>query len=222
MTAINFHLAEHAVFIVADTLVTGPTYQPAFFTAKVHPVPHWNGVICGTGSLGLITDWLHRALGGMLAVDLIHLNEFAPASLRDLHTLRGEQEAEACTTTIYHFGYDRADDAFKGYAYRSTNGFESELLEHGTYTKPGIDLGSRRVEQFPNDFVAVCRDQRDEQDALPKEDRVFIGGQIIAWMMERVEIEGVGPTVRTTIVPAFEFDDIETALAVCVDRLSAP
>lgn len=220
MTVINFHIAEHAVFIVADTLVTWPTYQPAFFTTKVHPVPHWNGLICGTGSLGLITDWLHRALGGMLAVDLIHLDEFAPAALRDLHAERGEQEAQACTTTIYHFGYDRADDAFKGYAYRSTNRFESELLGYGTYTKPGIDLGSRRVEQFPNDFVAVCRDQRTQQDALAAEDRVFIGGQIVAWMMERVEIEGVGPTVRTTITPAFEFEDIESALAICIGSLA--
>lgn len=219
MTVINFHIAEHGVFIVADTLVTGPTYQPAFFTTKVHPVPHWNGLICGTGSLGLITDWLHRALGGMLAVDIIHLDEFAPAALRDLHAARGSDEAEACTTTIYHFGYDRADDAFKGYAYRSLNGFESEALRYGTYTKPGIKLDSRAIERFPDDFIAVCRDQRIEQDALAMDERVFIGGQIIAWMMERVEVEGIGPTVRTNIVPAFEFEDIELAFAICIDGL---
>lgn len=219
MTVINFHLAEQAVFIVADTLVTGQSDQPAFFTTKVHSVPHWNGLICGTGSLGLITDWLHSALGGMLAVDLIDLDAFVPEALLDLHAARGNEEAEACSTTIYHFGYDRAKDAFKGFAYRSTNLFASEPLEYGTYTKPGIKLGSQRVEQFPNDFVSVCRRQRLKQDTLPEKERVFIGGQIIGWMMQRVEVDGIGNTVRTTVAPAYEFDDIDQVRAACISAL---
>lgn len=219
MTVLNFHLSDAAVYVVADTLATNDTYKPALFTTKVFPVPHWNGLICGTGCLGFILDWFQSALGGMLATDLVHLDEFTPSALRGIHARRGGNGSDNPTTTIYHFGLDGRDGLFKGFAYRSTTGFESEPLIYGTYTKPYLNIREDGVWSFPQDFVEFCKKQRDQQDLFPVEDRVFIGGQIVAWMMERVEIDGVGTTVRTSIVPAYEFPDADAAMEACIDAL---
>jgi hypothetical protein len=219
MTALNFALQPDAVYIVADTLVTGPEFRPAFFTTKVFPVPHWNGIICGTGSLGLIQDWVRDALGGTLAIDLTYVDEFATASLQRLFAQRPQDEQDSCTTTIYHFGLDQQEGVFKGFAYRSTNAFESEPLRYGFHLKPYVDLKDRDVRQFPDDFATVMREQRIEQDLIPEEDRVFIGGHVLSWMMELVEREGELPIVRTTILPAYEWDDFEVAYATALEAL---
>ena len=216
MTALNFCLTEDAVYVVADTLATSQEFTPAFFTTKVYPVPHWNGLICGRGSPGLILDWLHHALCGMLAVDLVHVDEFAPDTLRRLFSERPTEEQDNCTTSIYHLGLDLGAGIFRGYAYKSVNGFVSEPLGYGVHTKPGIDWP---VQNFPDDFVSMMRAQRDEQDQLPPEERCFIGGQVLSWMMERVDRDGVEPTVRTTILPAYEWEDFEEAYAQCMAAL---
>lgn len=215
MTALNFHLAEEAVFIVTDTLVTGDDYGPKFFTTKVHVVPHWNGIICGTGSLGFILDWLKHSLGGALAVDLADLDEFATDSLRVLYAARPEEEREKTTSTIYHFGLDESDEMFKGFAYRSTNDFISEPLLYGTHTKPAFELSDREVKGFPDDFVEVCRDQRKAQDQIAKEERVFIGGHVVAYCMQKViSMEEV--SVLTTIARPFAFEDLNDDYLTCI------
>jgi hypothetical protein len=219
MTVINFALLEDGVYVVADTLATTDRYEPGFFTSKVHPVPHLNGLICGTGSLGFILDWSRHVLGGMLALDIGHLDEFTPNSLRDLHAARPEAERLAMTSTIYHLGFDDSEDRFVGYAYRSTDNFDSERLEYGTRLKPGYS-GQRHLTAFPDDFVEACREQRLEQDALPLQDRVFIGGHIVAYMLQVQRIEGRPPSVTTSITRPFEFEDFEAAYMSCVDGLT--
>lgn len=220
MTVINFALLPDGVFVVTDTLVTNERFKPAFFTSKVHPVPHLNGLICGTGSLGFILNWSHLVLGGMLARDIAHLDEFTPASLRALQANRPELERETMTSTVYHLGFDEREDRFVGFAYRSSADFESERLEYGTRTKPGY-VGDLPLMGFPDDFVEVCRAQRLEQDALPPEERVFIGGHVVAYMMQVHRMDGQQPSVATTITRPFEFEDIEKAYYECTTGLAA-
>lgn len=218
MTALNFVLSEDAVYVVADTLVT-LEHEPAYFTTKVFTVPHWNGLICGRGSHGLILDWVMQAFGSTLALDLVHTDEFAPQIMRDLFDNRPEEEQANCTTSIYHLGFDTAQDRFVGFAYRSRDDFVSEPLEYGFHQKPGIGI-EMEMREFPKDFVAHMRQQREEQDALPPEERAFIGGQILSWMLQRVQQEDGPSLVRTTILPAFEWDDYGEAYIECLDGLA--
>lgn len=130
-----------------------------------------------------------------------------------------QAEQDSCTTTIYHFGLDQQEGVFKGFASRSINAFESEPLQYGFHLKPYFDLKDQEVRQFPDDFATVMREQRIEQNLIPEEDRVFIGGHVLSWMMELVEREGEPPIVRTTILPAYEWDDFEVAYATALEAL---
>lgn len=220
MTVINFALLPDGVAVVADTLVTNDRFEPSFFTSKVHVVPHLSALICGTGNLGFILDWSRQLLGGMLAVDVTHLDEFAQDSLRRLHADRPAAERNALTSTIYHLGFDEQADRFVGFAYRSTADFVSERLDYGVRTKPGYS-GELPMERFPDDFVEVCRAQRAEQDRLPPDERVFIGGHVVAYTMQVDRTEGRSPSVVTTVARAFEFEDIDRAYYECTGSLAA-
>ena len=210
MTVLNFALLPDGVFVITDTLVTNDRFEASFFTSKVHVVPHLNGLVCGTGNLGLILDWSRFLLGEMLAVDVTHLDEFAPDALRSIHTGRPTAERDTITSTIYHLGFDERADQFVGFAYRSTADFASEPLDYGVRTKPGY-TGNLPMTQFPDDFVEVCRAQRVEQDLLAEEERVFIGGHLVAYMMQRESAVGRPPIVTTTVTRPFEFEDFNEA-----------
>ncbi|WP_267388702.1 hypothetical protein [Sphingomonas sp. GC_Shp_3] len=220
MTVINFALQPDGVFVVADTLVTNDRFEPCFFTSKVLTVPHLNALVCGTGNLGFILDWSRHLLGGMLAADVAHLDEFAPDSLRTLHAGRPAGERETLTSTIYHLGFDEQEERFVGFAYRSTADFASERLEYGVRTKPGYS-GNLLMQRFPDDFVEVCRAQRIEQDQLLPEDRVFIGGHVVAYMMQVSRTDDKPPTVVTTVTRPFEFEDIDRVFYDCTASLQA-
>ncbi|WP_374597888.1 hypothetical protein [Sphingosinicella sp.] len=220
MTVINFALLPDGVFVVADTLVTNHMFEPSFFTSKVHVVPHLNALVCGTGDLGFILDWSRYLLGAMLAVDVTHLDEFAQDSMRSLHAGRTAAERDALTSTIYHLGFNEQEDRFVGFAYRSTADFASERLDYGVRTKPGYS-GELPMERFPDDFVEVCRAQRAEQDRLPPDERVFIGGHVVAYMMQVDRTDGRSLSVVTTVTRPFEFEDLDKAYYDCTASLAA-
>lgn len=217
MTALNFFLSKAGVSVVADTLVTANA-EPAYFTSKVFPVPHWNGLICGRGSLGLILDWVGQAYGGMLAFDMIHADQFVPDTLRRLYSERPPEEKTDCTTSVYHLGYNPTDGAFCGFAYKSVNDFESEPLGYGIHCKPGVEI-ELELNQFPADFVTLMRQQRLEQDLLPANERCFVGGQVLSWTMHLIAREGMDPLVETLIAPVYEWDDYTAMYMNCADRL---
>jgi hypothetical protein len=220
MTVINFALQPDGAFVVADTLVTNDSFEPSFFTSKVHVLPHLNALVCGTGNLGFILDWSRHLLGAMLAVDVSHLDKFVQDSLRSLHANRPVAERNALASTIYHLGFDEREDRFVGFAYRSTADFASERLDYGVRTKPGY-AGELPMERFPDDFVEVCRAQRAEQDRLPPDERVFIGGHVVAYMMQVERTEGRSPLVVTTVTRPFEFEDLDSVYYECTASLSA-
>lgn len=217
MTALNFFLSREAVCVVADTLATYDE-EPAFFTTKVFPIPHLNGLVCCRGSLGLMLDWVTLLNGGMLTFDLMHADQFAPDALRELFSKRPLDEQANCTTTIYHLGFDPGENEFCGFAYRSVNDFESEPLEYGIHIKPGVGI-DLELQNFPADFIALMRQQRLEQDQLPADERAFVGGQILSWSMLRIDRDNANPTVQTVIDTAFEWDDYTSMFVGCVDRL---
>jgi hypothetical protein len=221
VTALNFYLQETQVLIVADTLVTNASFAPAFFTTKIHPVPHWNGLICGTGDLGLILEWHRQALGNLLARDISHLDEYVPECLRRLREGRSTDTASEGTSTIYHFGLDEIEDRFVGFAYRSTNNFQSERLRYGLSFKPPFDIGERKLEEFPRDFVKMCLDQRIAQENLPIEQRVFIGGHVTAYRLDLYRQAEQDSNVIISISRPFKFDDFNANFETCIKGLPA-
>jgi hypothetical protein len=220
MTALNFWIDAENVLLVSDTLVTSDDFAPAFFTTKIHAVPHWDGVICGTGSLGFILDWHREVLGGTLALDIEHLNEFAPQMLQELFSRDHDQHHGNSTSTVYHFGYSRQAKRMVAFAYRSTDNFQSEALADGLYTKPAYHPSGREMTTFPDDFVELCKEQREAQDRIPIADRVFIGGQVVAFALKAFRDSNGNCEILTTVSRPFTFDDYEQSYQICARNLT--
>ncbi|PSJ36226.1 hypothetical protein [Allosphingosinicella deserti] len=221
MTVINIALTEDGVFVVADTLVGVSGNRPGFFTSKIHVMPHLNALVCGSGSLDLTLDWCRDLLGSLHAPHIGMLDEFVPPRLRYLYDHRPEDGRQAHASTIYHLGFDDAEDRFVGFAYRSRNRFVSERLQYGTLTQPGYG-GGHRLSVFPDDFVEVSRKQRIIQDEQSCDPRVFIGGHIIACRMQREHKDGEPPAITTTLTRAFQFEDYEQTFLDCAGSLANP
>jgi hypothetical protein len=198
MSALNFSLQEDMVIIATDTLaLSAETNRPSHFQTKFYPVPHLEGIICGTGISQFIAKWALQVQTSMLVKDIPHLDEFTTEQLRKLWKEfhhRGE-----FTNTIYHFGYDVSLGKFRGYAYRSEKNFASEELVYGLGTKPPVPdfvPTGNPVDDFKN-LISI---QRKEDLSRPQENRIGIGGDIQMVLLE--------PS-RITIVRTYRYEDFE-------------
>lgn len=181
MTAAIFNIDPEQVIVTMDTLaVAGDTRTPFFFTSKFYPLPHLNGAMFATGIGDLATQWFVK-LERFLVRDIHHLDQFAIPALQELGRQFGLHETN--TTTIYHVGFSEQESRYVGFAYRSTDNFASERLEYGLRTKPGV--AGTSVESFPEDFIRLMEQQRAEDETLPVQERVFIGGEIQALILHQ-------------------------------------
>jgi hypothetical protein len=179
MTALNFYLQPDSLLLAMDTLSLRSDHNPHKFLSKIFPILHLNGVMCGTGFAPLIEQWLREINVGILARDMIHLDEFTPQALQGLWMAQSA-EIEKGTVTIYHFGYCEAEKVFKGYAYRSERDFQSETLLYGLGIKPGVDM-TNLGEDLPSPqayFAEIIKRQRANDLAQPINDRIGIGGDV--------------------------------------------
>jgi hypothetical protein len=81
------------------------------------------------------------------------------------------------TTTVYHIGFSEVTGLIHGYAYCSTNNFASERLQpYGLRVKPECQVPTDY--RLPEDFVAMMNEQRTIQDSKPKDERLYVGGEI--------------------------------------------
>jgi len=208
MTAAVFNIAEQQVIIAMDTLaMTGKTGKPYFFTSKFFLLPHLHGVMFGTGIGTLAIEWYAKLIH-FVARDVHHLDQYVTPDLQLLGDKFGLDKTQ--TTTIYHVGYSSVESRYVAFAYRSSNSFASERLQYGLYTKPRIPDAS--VSSFPEDFVRLVSAQRDADAALPIEERVFIGGEIQA-----VVLQAGTMTVHTL----HRFPDYESLYEQMCDELPA-
>lgn len=177
MTSLLYYYEPQTVFIAMDTLAMTDDCRPYLYTTKFFLLPHMAGMICGTGHGQFVLDWFTKINSGMLALDIPHLDEFTPEQLCTLAVKYGISQAS--TVTVYQFGYSEAEQCFKGYAYRSKNGFQSELLPYnGIGIKPGVPFESSGPLRIPDDFIKIMNDQRQAEEAKPIQERVFIGGEM--------------------------------------------
>ena len=220
LTVLNFHLQEDIVCLVTDTIASNSEdMSPVFFTTKVYPTPHWEGLICGTGVSKFIVEWFSEAITSVLAKDIRHLNEFAPSVLRELFVKYQGYGNRDLTSTVYHFGFDHNADRFIGFAYRSTADFVSEELKYGSGIKPHPeDISSLEINAIPADLISIVHAQKLRDDSLPVQERVGIGGHLILYLMQRVERDDGSYSVTTEINRFFEFPDYEEAyLQACLN-----
>jgi hypothetical protein len=167
-------------------------------------------------------EWYCTVVSSLLAKDLKQLDEFIPDQLRNIFQRHQAQCAREVTSTIYHFGFDEGESRFIGFAYRSTNNFRSEQLPEGTGIKPNnIDVKDFVVRNFPDDFINLAKQQKaaDEDSAL--NERVGIGGKLIAYSMHRHEIPSGKTFPVLTCYTCHQFDDYDSAYSLACAKLPA-
>ncbi|GAV11370.1 hypothetical protein [Paenibacillus sp. NAIST15-1] len=179
MTAINFIYEENQVTIYMDTLSLDLNRRPLKFVSKIYPIPHLKTVICGTGNMDLILDWVYFVQRKLTAADIAYLREITSETLSELN----KKYPPDISTTIYQFGYSQIDEKIKGYAYRSTNSFNQEEYDYGFGIKPQIDFDFGSEVDLESAFVHLMIKQKENDDLSPT--RIGIGGEIQRLIMKK-------------------------------------
>lgn len=204
MTALVFTVQPDQICLGMDTLVVAANDKtPLCYQTKFTILPHLNLVIAGTGLASLVTGWFHFVNGSMVVQDIEHLNAFAPDALRRV-TAQCEG-TDLTTTTLYHFGYATLEKRYIGYAYRSTNNWESDQLPDALGFKPVVRNVPTDNIQFPQFLTDIVTEQRRQDLLLPLSERVGIGGDIQFVVMEN-------RTVTVSTVHRFESYDSDYKL----------
>jgi len=178
MSSLIFYTDETQALIATDTLATYPDGRPFLFTTKAFIVPHLRVIIAGTGAGGFLGRWFVRINDRMLLRGIEHLNHHTPAILPTMWAeLQKEFSLKDVSTTVYHFGFSEATGQMRSYAYRSTNGFRSEDIAYGLGRKPECAVPDNY--ELPGDIKEMMDDQRSIQASQPKEERLYIGGEIV-------------------------------------------
>ncbi len=185
VTAFNYFLHPQVVLVSMDTLRSDPGRAIHGFSSKVFPLPHLHGVLCGTGSLDLVLEWFRFIQTRASATDMRDLDDVAPEQLA---LLAANKAYSGIESTLYHFGLDRIAGQLRGWAYRSTNSFQSEsLVESGLGLKPAppaVESLQRLWFEIAMEgdaahaFVEVMKLQKEYDRKRAPGERVGIGGEI--------------------------------------------
>lgn len=166
--------------MATDTLAVELDGSPAFFTSKAFMLPHLNMIVAGTGLSGLTTRWFSHINDNMLVRGIDNLDVHTPGCLKDKYDeiCGGLNDVGHVSSTIYHIGFSERESMIRSFAYRSENRFQSEALPYGLAVKPECSVPEPF--KLPHDLGAMMQDQRERQRRSPKEDRIYIGGEIFA------------------------------------------
>lgn len=180
MSLLMFALDPSQVIVVTDTLATHPDGEPFLLVSKCAVVPHLEMVVVGTGIAQVGQRWAHQLQTATLARNIDLLDQHVPAALRKIADDLEEEFGELPgSSTVYHFGFSEESGEYIGYAYRSEKEYVSDRLSVGFGVKPHPS-GDFSAPNDLDELVALGRRIRAEQDAGPKESRIYIGGEF--WM----------------------------------------
>lgn len=176
MSSLIFYTDPEQALVVTDTLATNPDGSPFLFTSKAHYLPHLRTVVAGTGIGGFAAEWAMIANNRMVARGIQNMDFHAPKGLRELWS---KYKKEYClpaevTSTVYHFGFSEETGELVSFAYRSTNEFESERLQHGVAVKPECTVPTGNLIEH---LEAMMVEQRQIQAGKPINERIHIGGE---------------------------------------------
>lgn len=134
MTVILFEITANKVALLTDTLACDEHGDPVSFIDKVDLLPHLDLAVVGSGAGHFQAAWAHL-LRTTRRGDVDQIDAEAPAELAALWESMELGHSGAAPdgdrTTIYHLGWSEAAGQFRGYAYRSDRGFESDALPAG-------------------------------------------------------------------------------------------
>jgi len=101
-----------------------PAGASAFFTTKVHYLPHLRMIVAVTGVFGFCDEWLRLLNTRVMATDVESVDAEASEQLRKLwnELIDLRYSIEDHSTTIYHFGIAEATEQVSSFAYRSAAG----------------------------------------------------------------------------------------------------
>lgn len=227
VTVLNFLLTDDAVYVVTDSLLSdADDLSPLAFTTKVYPLPHLQALICGTGHAQRIIEWVATVNITLLATNVVHLDRLAPAALRQLFARYPKEQSAGrdITTTLYHFGFDDREQRFAGFAYRSADDFQSERLQEGFGFKPAPDwpIDGKKITKLPQEFIAIARKQKLQDEATMMPERVGVGGQLLFHAMQRIPGARGKPVVQTSAAICHTFPDFAEMHAIAAAKLLKP
>ena len=188
---------------MADTLASLPGGIPRNFVTKIFPLPHINSLVCGTGTLETILEWVKFIELSAIADDIDQLNNISPNNIKDIHDR--VTNGEIADTTIYHFGFSSRTKTYKGFAYRAKNAFRSEALVPGLGIKPPDEINLDEIKDLlsQDHFEAlkkICISQKEIDDAKDKKQRLGIGGSVYLYLMQGMNL---------TVQHLMNYDDIQ-------------
>ena len=126
MTALIYLLKKNMICLAMDSIALTLDKTPIRYLTKFFLLPHLQCIVCGTGRLDLIMKWFDFIQNSLTYKNMVDLN---PSVSKHLNKISRELEFQNNgSSTIYHFGIDKANDEMVAFAYRSTNAFESESL----------------------------------------------------------------------------------------------
>lgn len=179
MSSLIFYTDEKQALIATDTLVVSEEdKEPLCFASKAIYLPHLRTIVASTGVSRFCEQWI-CAVNQMVVSDIEELNHYSPVNLIKLFRwFSGASEFEnPPTVTIYHIGFSETDGRIHSFAYRSTGNFRSESLIYGIAIEPPCSFPAGDF-TFTRDVPGLMNRQRDEQNGVPFEKRVPIGGEI--------------------------------------------
>ncbi|MCZ4348039.1 hypothetical protein [Devosia neptuniae] len=184
MTVLNFMFDEKNIFIVTDSTFSDPNDKmPMGYCSKAFCLPHLDGIVAGTGYASFIVTWSMHANTNFCVRDIPHLDVFAAEVLSEMYQQFSDERGLSGSTTLYHFGYDRVERRMRVFVYRSSSNFQSEELAYGYAVKPPIDASSFEIRSFPDDYLPIIEAQKAADEALPVEERVGVGGHMLAYTL---------------------------------------
>lgn len=187
MSLLLFVQEDERVVVVTDTLATDTDGAPHMFVTKCWPIPHMNTLIAATGTGAMLDRWVEFVRTRMIALDVVNLDLHTPDALRQVwQSIADDFPDHGLTTTIYHFGFDPDTERAVRFTYRSKTNFESERSD-----EPGF--GMKPPPEHPVStsagLVEIAEAIREEQEALPPAERIYIGGDLY---MTSLSADGIG------------------------------
>lgn len=178
MSSLIFLTDQTQAFVATDTLAVSLDGEPFMFTTKAFSIPHLKMIICGTGAGGFLGKWFIQVNDRMIVKGIDNLDFHTPKILSELWDSYKKEFSltDKLTTTVYHFGFSEEDGLIHTFAYRSTANFKSETLGCGIGCKPECSLPEDY--EFPRDIKKMIDEQRSIQLDKPKDERIYIGGEI--------------------------------------------
>ncbi len=204
MSSLIFFTDKDQVLVATDTLGVSSDGKPFLLTSKAIHIPHLKTIIAGTGIGGFSHEWAMYVNNRMVVRGIHNLDYHTPKMLLELWNQYREKTSitESFTTTVYQFGISEETQQVVSFAYRSTNNFMSEELQYGVAVKPECRIPNPDV--LIDSIPSMMQEQRDRQSRLPKDKRVYIGGEIYAL---HLTISGC------TSFKLFEFPDFSDQMA---------